>query len=218
MHSPRVDIGSPPVDLGFHLVYRNRPYSKPGPPGFDFSFEIDRSGSGTREASTFYEGPEPDTRESPRDSRSREDLLNGFGTLQMVRRAGDPQTLRGLLASVNSQGQPFDLEITMELEENKQLRDRLRKQEQAEERSLQFETNRNRKLEAQLLDMEQEEAVNRRCLEQYTRERDNLRVSLAGERCMHEHVDIDMRKNLKVAPLRARELEAENHRLRLLQS
>lgn len=45
--------------------------------------------------------------------------------LQMVRRgAADPATLHGLLTNVNGQGQPFDMEITRELEENKQLRDR----------------------------------------------------------------------------------------------
>lgn len=46
--------------------------------------------------------------------------------------------------------------------------------------------------------MEQQEAVDRRCLEQYTRERDNLRAALAEERRLHEHDDEDMRKNLKV--------------------
>lgn len=145
--------------------------------------------------------------------------MSGFETLQMVRRgAADPATLHGLLTNVNGQGQPFDMEITRELEENKQLRDRVRKLEQAEERSLHIEIDRNRKLEAQLLDMEQQEAVDRRCLEQYTRERDNLRAALAEERRLHEHDDEDMRKNLKVSLLRARELEAENNRLRLLHS
>lgn len=64
--------------------------------------------------------------------------------------------------------------------------------------------------------MEQQEAVDRRCLEQCTRERDNLQAAIAEERRLHEHDDEDMRKNLKVALLRARELEAENNRLRLL--
>lgn len=93
---------------------------------------------------------------------------------------------------------------------------RLRKLEQADEKSLHFEIDRNRKLEALLLDMEQQEAVDRRCLEQCTRERDNLQAAIAEERRLHEHDDEDMRKNLKVALLRARELEAENNRLRLL--
>lgn len=46
--------------------------------------------------------------------------------------------------------------------------------------------------------MEQQEAVDRRCLEQCTRERDNLRAAIAEERRLHEHDDEDMRKNLKV--------------------
>jgi hypothetical protein len=50
----------------------------------------------------------------------------------------------------------------------------------------------------QLLDLEQQEAVDRRCYEQFTRERDNLRAALAEERRLHEHDDEDMRKNLKV--------------------
>ncbi|XP_024385499.1 protein MICRORCHIDIA 7 isoform X1 [Physcomitrium patens] len=224
VNMPRVDVASPPIDMGFHLVYRNRSSSKPGPPGLDLSYEVDRSGSGTPEVSTPYknfiwQASESESRESPGDGRGREDLVSGFETLQMVRRgAADPATLHGLLTNVNGQGQPFDMEITRELEENKQLRDRVRKLEQAEERSLHIEIDRNRKLEAQLLDMEQQEAVDRRCLEQYTRERDNLRAALAEERRLHEHDDEDMRKNLKVSLLRARELEAENNRLRLLHS
>ncbi|XP_024397370.1 protein MICRORCHIDIA 7 isoform X2 [Physcomitrium patens] len=221
VHMPRLDISSPPIDMGFHLVYRNRSTSKRGPPGLDLSYEIDRSGSGTPEVSTpknfMWQGSGPDARESPEVGKSKEDLANGFDTLQMVMRgAADPVTLNGMLTSMNGQGQPFDNEITRELEENKHLRDRLRKLEQADEKSLHFEIDRNRKLEALLLDMEQQEAVDRRCLEQCTRERDNLQAAIAEERRLHEHDDEDMRKNLKVALLRARELEAENNRLRLL--
>lgn len=50
----------------------------------------------------------------------------------------------------------------------------------------------------QLLDMEQQEAVDRRCLEQFLRERDNLRAALDQERRLHENDDEDMRKKLKV--------------------
>lgn len=46
--------------------------------------------------------------------------------------------------------------------------------------------------------MEQQEAVDRRCLEQFLRERDNLRAALDQERRLHENDDEDMRKKLKV--------------------
>ena len=46
--------------------------------------------------------------------------------------------------------------------------------------------------------MEQQEAVDRRCLEQYTRERDSLRAALEEERRLHESDDVEMRKKLKV--------------------
>lgn len=42
----------------------------------------------------------------------------------VMRGAADPVTLNGMLTSMNGQGQPFDNEITRELEENKHLRDR----------------------------------------------------------------------------------------------
>lgn len=46
--------------------------------------------------------------------------------LQLVlrREATEQETIRGRLTPMNGQGQPFNSEITRELEENKQLRDR----------------------------------------------------------------------------------------------
>lgn len=95
---------------------------------------------------------------------------------------------------------------------------RCRRLEEATDQSLMFEVDRNRKLEAQLLDMEQQEAVDRRCLEKCIRERDSLKAALEEERQLRESDDEEMRRKLKVALLRVRELEAENNRLRLAMS
>jgi hypothetical protein len=77
-----------------------------------------------------------------------------------------------------------------------------------------FEIDRNRKLETQLLDLEQQQAVFRRNLEKCVRDRDSLHHALEEERLLRESDDEEMRKKLKVALLRVRELESENHRLR----
>jgi hypothetical protein len=66
--------------------------------------------------------------------------------------------------------------------------------------------------------MEQQEAVDRRCLEKCIRERDSLKAALEEERQLRESDDEEMRRKLKVALLRVRELEAENNRLRLAMS
>jgi hypothetical protein len=47
-------MSSPPLDMAFHLVYRNRSNPKPGPM-FDMSYEVDRSGSPTPEVSNAYQ-------------------------------------------------------------------------------------------------------------------------------------------------------------------
>lgn len=109
----------------------------------------------------------------------------------------------------------MELEILKQLkDENDQIRGRCQRLEEASEQSLMFEVDRNRKLEAQLLDLEQQQAVYRRNLEKCVRERDSLHIALEEERQIREHDDEKMRKKLKVALLRVRELESENHRLR----
>lgn len=50
----------------------------------------------------------------------------------------------------------------------------------------------------QLLDMEQQEAIDRRSLEKCIRERDSLRAALEEERRLRESDDEEMRRKLKV--------------------
>lgn len=50
----------------------------------------------------------------------------------------------------------------------------------------------------QLLDMEQQEAVDRRCLEKCIRERDSLKAALEEEHQLRESDDEEMRRKLKV--------------------
>ena len=54
INGARVDMSSPPLDMAFHLVYRNRSNPKPSPV-FDMSYEVDRSGSPTPEVSNAYQ-------------------------------------------------------------------------------------------------------------------------------------------------------------------
>ncbi|XP_073386683.1 protein MICRORCHIDIA 7 isoform X2 [Physcomitrium patens] len=152
----------------------------------------------------------------PKDSRkSLEDLGRMFVRRAAAAEVSHPPQEQQRPANSNSHRASMELEILKQLkDENDQIRGRCQRLEEASEQSLMFEVDRNRKLEAQLLDLEQQQAVYRRNLEKCVRERDSLHIALEEERQIREHDDEKMRKKLKVALLRVRELESENHRLR----
>uniref|UniRef100_A0A7I4BZY0 Morc S5 domain-containing protein n=1 Tax=Physcomitrium patens TaxID=3218 RepID=A0A7I4BZY0_PHYPA len=152
----------------------------------------------------------------PKDSRkSLEDLGRMFVRRAAVAEAPHPPQGQQRPVTSNGHKAAVEVEILKQLkDENDQIRERCRRLEEASDQSLWFEIDRNRKLEAQLLDLEQQQAVYRRNLEKCIRERDSLHVALEEERQLREHEDEEMRKKLKVALLRVRELESENHRLR----
>ncbi|KAG0553359.1 hypothetical protein M758_12G005500 [Ceratodon purpureus] len=176
---------------------------------------ISRSGSLTN-GTCVAKGNEPGPKEGAPSRKSLEDLGRMF-----VKRAAaaevcrPPQVQQHPPSSNGHRTAVVELEILKQLkDENDQIRERCRRLEEASEQSLMFEIDRNRKLETQLLDLEQQHAVYRRNLEKVIRERDTLHIALEEERLLRERDDEEMRKKLKVALLRVRELESENHRLR----
>ncbi|XP_024363014.1 protein MICRORCHIDIA 7 isoform X2 [Physcomitrium patens] len=187
---------------------RLRPEYEPAP-------AISRSGSLTN-GTCVVKNNEPGPKEGVPSRKSLEDLGRMF-----VRRAAAadvaspaPQVQQHPATS-NGHKPLVELEILKQLKnENEQIRERCRRLEEASEQSLMFEIERNRKLEAQLLDLEQQQAVYRRNLEKIIRERDSLHIALEEERQLRESDDEEMRRKLKVALLHVRELESENHRLR----
>ncbi|KAG0566565.1 hypothetical protein KC19_7G073000 [Ceratodon purpureus] len=225
--TPTVDIASPPVnDMGFQMVYRLSPNTPARPPGFDLGFElpVDRSGPATPEVSTphqrfQWQGVEADTRESPGESsRSREiNYPTMFETPMRVGPGADPATLKEILASVTNSGtELYRLDISKELEDNSLVRARWEKIEKNSGRCMSYEVERTRRLQAQILDVQQETASLSRQFELGRRECDQIRQTIAEERRLHEIEDERNRKSLKEATLRARELEAENNRLRMM--
>jgi hypothetical protein len=179
---------------------------------------ISRSGSLTNGSAVPKNNIEPGTKDAAPSRKSLEDLGRMF-----VKRAAaseaptpPPQGQQQQPSTPNGhQRASVELEILNQLkDENDQIRERCRRLEEASEQTLMFEVDRNRKLEAQLLDLEQHQAVYRRNLEKVIRERDSLHIALEEERHLRESDDEEMRRKLKVALLHVRELESENHRLR----
>ncbi|CAM6036029.1 unnamed protein product [Sphagnum compactum] len=200
-------------DRGVLLTYGDHSLVKSHRQDVEPTAAISRSGSLSNGTSGVSKGNEPGPKEIVPGRKSLEDLGRMF-----VRRAAAADSAHvGQVQQVvtpNDHCRPsVEIEILKQLkEENYQLRERCRRLEEATDQSLMFEVDRNRKLEAQ------QEAVDRRCLEKCIRERDSLKAALEEERQLRESDDEEMRRKLKVALLRVRELEAENNRLRLAMS
>ncbi|KAJ7534895.1 hypothetical protein O6H91_12G009100 [Diphasiastrum complanatum] len=102
--------------------------------------------------------------------------------------------------------------------ENLQLRERLQKLEDSGNQNLILEIGRNKELQAQVKDMTEQLVKVREERDAVKKECGSLTAALTELRKQRELDDQEMRRNLKVAVARVRELEAENKRLQMIVS